>query len=41
MAGQSVGLVDKIRPLRDALHLLIDDGEAELERVRKRCQMLS
>jgi enoyl-[acyl-carrier protein] reductase II len=40
MAGQSVGLVDKIRPLRDALHLLIDDAELELEKIRVRCQML-
>jgi enoyl-[acyl-carrier protein] reductase II len=40
MAGQSVGLVNEIRPLRDALHLLIDDAEEELEKVRERCQRL-
>jgi len=40
MAGQSVGLVDQVRPLKGAIHLLIDDAEAELEKVRERCQML-
>jgi enoyl-[acyl-carrier protein] reductase II len=40
MAGQSVGLVDKIRPLKDAIQLLIDDAETELEKARERCQML-
>ena len=39
MAGQSVGLVDQIRPLKDAIHLLIEDAEAELEKVKERCQM--
>jgi enoyl-[acyl-carrier protein] reductase II len=39
MAGQSVGLVDQIRPLKDAIQLLIEDAEAELEKVKKRCQM--
>ena len=33
MAGQSVGLVNKIRPLKDALHYLIDDAQKELELV--------
>ncbi len=36
MAGQSVGLVDRVRPLREALSVLVDDAEAELARVRKR-----
>lgn len=40
MAGQSVGLVDQIRPLKGAIHLLIDDAETELKKVRERCQML-
>ncbi|NOR12430.1 MAG: hypothetical protein GQ545_04170, partial [Candidatus Aminicenantes bacterium] len=40
MAGQSVGLVDQIRPLKDAIQLLIEDAEAELEKVKERCQML-
>jgi enoyl-[acyl-carrier protein] reductase II len=36
MAGQSVGLVNQIRPLREALRYLIDDAEKELVRVSKR-----
>jgi enoyl-[acyl-carrier protein] reductase II len=36
MAGQSVGLVDRIRPLREALSVLVADAEAELARVRER-----
>lgn len=36
MAGQSVGLVDRVRPLREALAVLVSDAEAELARVRKR-----
>jgi enoyl-[acyl-carrier protein] reductase II len=39
MAGQSVGLVDKIRPLKKALQLLIENAVKELEEVRKRCQI--
>jgi enoyl-[acyl-carrier protein] reductase II len=39
MAGQSVGLVDRVRPLREAIHLLIDGAEAELKKVKERCQM--
>ena len=36
MAGQSVGLVDRIQPLKDVLDELIKDAEKELERVQKR-----
>lgn len=36
MAGQSVGLVDRVRPLREALSVLVADAEAELVRVRRR-----
>jgi enoyl-[acyl-carrier protein] reductase II len=39
MAGQSVGLVDQVRPLKEAMHLLIGDAEAELKKVREKCQM--
>jgi enoyl-[acyl-carrier protein] reductase II len=38
MAGQSVGLVDKIRPLKDAIQMLIDDAESELIKVKGRGQ---
>jgi len=34
MAGQSVGLVNRIRPLREALAMLTDDARRELDRVR-------
>jgi enoyl-[acyl-carrier protein] reductase II len=34
MAGQSVGLVDKIMPVADILEELVEDTEAELQRVR-------
>jgi len=34
MAGQSVGLVDKIMPVADILEELVGDTEAELQRVR-------
>lgn len=33
MAGQSVGLVNQIRPLKDALHYLINGAQKELDRV--------
>ena len=36
MAGQSVGLVDRIRPLREAVAALVAEAEAELVRVRER-----
>jgi enoyl-[acyl-carrier protein] reductase II len=39
MAGQSVGLVDQVRPLKEAMHHLIGDAEAELKKVREKCQM--
>ncbi len=38
MAGQSVGLVDKIRPLKEALDLLIREADLELSHIRKKCQ---
>jgi enoyl-[acyl-carrier protein] reductase II len=38
MAGQSVGLVDKIRPLKDALNFLINEADLELGKIRKKCQ---
>ncbi len=34
MAGQSVGLVDKIMPLQEIIKELMDDGEAELLRLK-------
>jgi enoyl-[acyl-carrier protein] reductase II len=34
MAGQSVGLVEKIMPVRDILGELVRETEAELQRVR-------
>jgi enoyl-[acyl-carrier protein] reductase II len=36
MAGQCVGLVDKIQPMREIFAELITDAEAELERVKAR-----
>ncbi len=36
MAGQSVGLVDKIRPLKEAIDLLIKEAELELGGIRKK-----
>jgi enoyl-[acyl-carrier protein] reductase II len=36
MAGQSVGLVDKVMPLRDIMEEFIRDGEAELCRIKER-----
>lgn len=36
MAGQSVGLVKKIRPLREALSCLIEEAEEELRRTKQR-----
>lgn len=36
MAGQSVGLVNKIRPLRQAISELIDEAEGELKRIREK-----
>lgn len=34
MAGQSVGLVDKVMPLRDIMEEFIRDGEAELRQIK-------
>ena len=34
MAGQSVGLADKIMPISDILSELVNDAEAELQRLR-------
>ena len=36
MAGQSVGLVDKVQPMKEIFAELIGDAEAELEFVKKR-----
>jgi enoyl-[acyl-carrier protein] reductase II len=36
MAGQSVGLVNQIRPLKDALAYLIKDAEEEFARIKER-----
>lgn len=38
MAGQSVGLMDKVRPLKDALDLLIKEADLELSHIRKKCR---
>ena len=34
MAGQSVGLVDKVVPIRELVNELLTDAEKELELVR-------
>ena len=34
MAGQSVGLINEIRPIRDIVHELIKDAESELDRLQ-------
>ena len=34
MAGQSVGLVDKVLPLKGIVDEMIEDAEAELQRLR-------
>ena len=36
MAGQSVGLVDKVVPIRDLVSELLTDAEKELEQVRSK-----
>lgn len=38
MAGQSVGLVNKIRPLKEALSQLIEEAEKELIKVKEKVQ---
>jgi enoyl-[acyl-carrier protein] reductase II len=40
MAGQSVGLVDKVAPLKQALDTLINDAEMTLENIKKKCELL-
>jgi enoyl-[acyl-carrier protein] reductase II len=40
MAGQSVGLVNQIRPLKDAIHMLINDAEEEVVKVKNRFHSL-
>jgi enoyl-[acyl-carrier protein] reductase II len=40
MAGQSVGLVDKVRPLKDALAFLVEGAKKELDEVRTRIRSL-
>ncbi len=41
MAGQSVGLVDKVQPMKDIFAELIGDAEAELEAVQARMAAIS
>jgi enoyl-[acyl-carrier protein] reductase II len=33
MAGQSVGLVDKIQPLKEIINEIVNDAESELQRL--------
>lgn len=40
MAGQSVGLIDQVRPLKDALADLIKEVEEELERIKEKIKHL-
>jgi enoyl-[acyl-carrier protein] reductase II len=40
MAGQSVGLVDKVVPLKQALDLLINDAEKTLKKIINKCEQL-
>ena len=35
MAGQSVGLVDKIKPIQGIINEMVDDAESELQRLNK------
>jgi enoyl-[acyl-carrier protein] reductase II len=37
MAGQSVGLVDRCRPLQEALNGFMEEAEAEYERMKSVC----
>ena len=34
MAGQSVGLVDRIQPLQEIMAEMVDEAEAELQRLK-------
>ena len=36
MAGQSVGLVDKIKPIQDIIDEMVNDAESELQRLNKK-----
>jgi enoyl-[acyl-carrier protein] reductase II len=38
MAGQSVGLMDKVRPLKEALELLTSEANLELGSIREKCR---
>jgi enoyl-[acyl-carrier protein] reductase II len=40
MAGQSVGLVDKVLPLKQALNQLISEAEITLDNISKKCETL-
>ena len=35
MAGQSVGMVDRVMPVQDIVNELVADTEAELQRMRQ------
>jgi enoyl-[acyl-carrier protein] reductase II len=35
MAGQSVGLVDQIKPLKNIIDEMVDDAESELRKLKK------
>ena len=35
MAGQSVGLVDEVKPLKSIMDEMIDDAESELQRLQR------
>jgi NAD(P)H-dependent flavin oxidoreductase YrpB (nitropropane dioxygenase family) len=34
MAGQSVGLVDKVQPLREIMEEMVSQAESELQRLK-------
>jgi enoyl-[acyl-carrier protein] reductase II len=40
MAGQSVGLVHQVLPLKQALHGLIKEAEAALDKIKDKCQSI-
>jgi enoyl-[acyl-carrier protein] reductase II len=40
MAGQSVGLVQQVQPLRKALRGLIDEAETALGKIKGKCESL-
>jgi len=37
MAGQSIGLVNTIRPMKEAIRLFIEEAEEELDKIHKTC----